>query len=141
MTSEVFELHSRLIDATTPVLETGLSKVLMMEDRRIPWLLLVPKRPNVEEFHHLSADDRVTLIQEIATISEGLEHEFSPVRINVGDLGNIVGQMHIHLVARKETDPFWPKVVWSQEREPFRNDDERQAMSDRLRRACSKLNT
>ena len=134
-----FQLHERLIKATRPLLKTALSDVLMMEDRRLAWLLIVPRRHGVEEFHHLSASDLQTFATEIATITRGLEAEFNPVRINVGDLGNIVGQMHVHLVVRQTDDPFWPKVVWSKEREPFTNDAEANAMAERLMRACADL--
>jgi diadenosine tetraphosphate (Ap4A) HIT family hydrolase len=139
MTDGTFSLHERLIKATRPLMQTELSDILMMEERRIPWLLLVPRRAGVEEFHHLSAIDRQIFIEEIATITSGLEKEFRPVRINVGDLGNIVGQMHVHLVARQTNDPFWPKVVWSREREPFRSDEEAESMRQRLMHACASL--
>ncbi|WP_319411949.1 HIT domain-containing protein [uncultured Cohaesibacter sp.] len=139
MTDGTFTLHERLIKATRPLISTALSDILMMEERRIPWLLLVPRREGVEEFHHLSVADRQIFIEEIAAITAGLEKEFSPVRINVGDLGNIVGQMHVHLVARQTDDPFWPQVVWSRDREPFRNDEEADMMRQRLMRACSSL--
>lgn len=139
MTNETFTLHERLIKATRPLLKTDLSDVLMMEDRRIPWLLLVPRREGVEEFHHLTPADRATFIEEIAAITSGLEKEFNPVRINVGDLGNIVDQMHVHLVARQADDPFWPKVVWSREREPFLDDADAEPMRQRLLKACAAL--
>ena len=79
MTDNSFSLHERLIKATRPLFQTQLSDVLMMEERRIPWLLLVPRRDGVEEFHHLSASDRQIFIEEIAAITNGLEKEFSPV--------------------------------------------------------------
>ncbi len=139
MTDGTFKLHERLIKATRPLLKTELSDILMMEERRIPWLLLVPRKAGVEEFHHLCPEDRKIFIEEIASITKGLEQEFNPVRINVGDLGNIVGQMHVHLVARQTDDPFWPKVVWSREREPFLSDEDAETMRARLMRACSAL--
>lgn len=136
---EKFVLHDRLIAATRPLLRTSLSEILMMEERRIPWLLIVPRRGNIAEFHDLNQPDRHQLIDEIATITAGLQAEFDPVRINVGDLGNIVAQMHVHIVARQTDDPHWPNVVWSRDRENFTSDHDAEPMRVRLMNACRGL--
>lgn len=136
---EAFALHERLIAATRPVGQARLTTVLMIDDHRLPWLLLVPRVEGVEEMHHLSPDLRTALIEEIAACTKGLEAAFDPIRINVADIGNRVAQMHIHIVARKADDVFWPKVVWSREREGHSDAQAARAMLERLRHACREM--
>ncbi len=89
-----------------------LSRVLLMNDSRYPWLILVPRRPNISEIHHLSKDDQALLLSEISQTSKYLEKEYAPKKINIGALGNIVAQLHVHIVARHEGDAAWPGPVW-----------------------------
>lgn len=83
-----------------------------MNDRRFPWLILVPERDSVREIHELSPADRAALIEEIALGSGVLERLFHPDKLNVGALGNVVPQLHVHVVARTAGDPAWPGPVW-----------------------------
>lgn len=139
--NETFELPQRLIDATLPLGQTTLSKVLMINDCRYPWILLVPHRIGIEEIFHLTKDDRITLIEEISQVSEQMSSYFRPFRINIADIGNRVDQLHIHIVARQLDDPVWPEVVWSKERVLYENMEELQKMKDTLTGVCSTLDT
>lgn len=107
-----FELHPRLEADTIPVKMLGLSCLLLMNDSNWPWLILVPKQADIREIHQLSASQRVELMEEIAFVSETLERLFNPSKINVAALGNMVPQLHVHVIARFENDPAWPKPVW-----------------------------
>ena len=110
-----FALHPKLARDTVEVIRLPLSRVLLMNDRRFPWLILVPERgerDSVREIHELPAADRAELIEEIAQASEVLKRLFQPDKLNVGALGNIVPQLHIHVVARTAADPAWPGPVW-----------------------------
>ena len=107
-----FTLHPTLTRDTVEVARLPLCRVLLMKDRRFPWLILVPERESVREIHELPPEDRHTLIEEIARASEVLTRLFHPDKLNVGALGNIVPQLHVHLVARATTDPAWPGPVW-----------------------------
>jgi diadenosine tetraphosphate (Ap4A) HIT family hydrolase len=107
-----FALHPRLEADTVPVKLLGLSRLLLMNDETWPWLILVPERPDIREIHQLNAAERVMLIEEIAHVSETLERLFAPAKINVAALGNMVPQLHIHVIARFKDDPAWPKPVW-----------------------------
>lgn len=107
-----FTLHPTLARDTVEVARLPLCRVLLMNDRRFPWLILVPERDSVREIHQLSPADRAALIEEIAHVSGVLERLFHPDKLNVGALGNIVPQLHIHLVARAAGDPAWPGPVW-----------------------------
>ncbi len=107
-----FTLHPTLTQDTVEVTRLSLCHVLLMKDSRFPWLILVPERDGVREIHDLSSADRAVLIEEIAQASLILERLFRPYKINVGALGNVVPQLHIHVVARTQEDPAWPGPVW-----------------------------
>lgn len=114
-----FALHERLVAATHALGDLPLSRVLLLDDHRFPWLLLVPRRAGITEIHQLSAEDRAQLIEEIAATSQVLSEHFEATRMNVADIGNKAPQLHVHVVARREDDASWPDVVWSREREPY----------------------
>ena len=107
-----FTLHPTLARDTIEVTRLPLCHVLLMNDRRFPWLILVPERDSVREIHQLSPADRAALIEEIALGSGVMERLFHPNKLNVGALGNIVPQLHVHIVARTAGDPAWPGPVW-----------------------------
>ena len=107
-----FALHPTLARDTVEVARLPLCRVLLMNDRRFPWLILVPERESMREIHDLPPADRTALIEEIAQAGEVLNRLFHPDKINVGALGNIVPQLHIHVVARTAADPAWPGPVW-----------------------------
>jgi diadenosine tetraphosphate (Ap4A) HIT family hydrolase len=105
-------LHERLKADTIEVARLDLSLLLLMNARQWPWLILVPQRPAVREIHELAPTDRSLLIEEISRCSRLLADLFKPDKINIGALGNIVPQLHVHVIARSTTDPAWPKPVW-----------------------------
>jgi len=107
-----FVLHPRLEADTEFVADFALSRVLAMNDARYPWLILVPRRDHLTEIHELSHDDRTTLIDEIARAGTALKSLPGISKINVGALGNLVPQIHIHIVARHPGDAAWPGPVW-----------------------------
>ena len=108
----MFQLHERLAADTVPVAELGLSRVLLMDNRVWPWLILVPMRPDLTEIHQLPDGERHRLVDEISLASQVLEGLFRPDKINVGALGNMVPQLHVHVIARTKGDPAWPGPVW-----------------------------
>ena len=111
---EKFALHPKLEVDSTFVAEWPLSRVLLMNDARYPWLILVPRKADLTELHDLQPADRMALIEEISRASERLKAISGAAKINVGALGNLVPQLHIHVVARRPGDPAWPGPVWGQ---------------------------
>jgi diadenosine tetraphosphate (Ap4A) HIT family hydrolase len=109
-----FALHPRLAADTTFVADWALSRVLLMEDARFAWLILVPRRPGAIELHDLEPLDRGLLIEEIARASAALKGATGATKINTGALGNVVAQLHLHVVARNPGDAAWPGPVWGQ---------------------------
>lgn len=112
MSNSGFTLHERLAQDTVEVARWDLSLVLMMRERHWPWLVLVPRRPGLREIDELAPGDRAQLVEEIARASAALRHAFKADKMNVGAIGNLVPQLHVHVVARKVGDPAWPKPVW-----------------------------
>lgn len=83
-----------------------------MNERRYPWLILVPERPGISEIHELTDADQVQLIRESSRVSRHLKRVFAAERLNVAAIGNLVPQLHVHHVARFRDDPAWPHPVW-----------------------------
>jgi diadenosine tetraphosphate (Ap4A) HIT family hydrolase len=110
----MFTLHPQLQADTIWVAEWPLSLVLLAKDANYPWCILVPKRHELREIHHLDSTDREQLLQESCCLSEHMERVFQPVKMNVAALGNMVPQLHLHHVARFEDDPAWPKPIWGE---------------------------
>lgn len=127
-----FALHPTLARDTVEVARLPLCRVLLMKDSRFPWLILVPERESVREIHELSAADRAALIEEIARTGEVLMRLFRPDKLNVGALGNVVPQLHVHVVARFSTDPAWPGPVWGSGLAVSYADDQLEALRARL---------
>ena len=107
-----FELHPALARDTLPVASLGLCELLLMNDARYPWCILVPRVPGISEWHHLPDPDQVRLLTEIRQVSEVLETLPGITKLNVGALGNIVKQLHVHVLGRHPEDAAWPGPVW-----------------------------
>jgi diadenosine tetraphosphate (Ap4A) HIT family hydrolase len=109
-----WSLDPQLANDTLPVGELALSRVLAINSADYPWLILVPRRLNVIELADLGAD-AFPLMAEIAPASLALKEVTQCDKINVAALGNVVPQLHIHIVARYMIDPLWPKPIWGSE--------------------------
>lgn len=107
-----FELDTRLAVDTATIGDWTLSRVLLMNDSRFPWLVLVPRRKGCTEVFDLSTDDQNMLMAEIARAALAIRAVFNVEKINVGALGNIVAQLHVHVVGRRKGDAAWPGPVW-----------------------------
>ena len=120
MSDDAFTLDPRLAADTHQVGEFALSRVLLMDDARFPWLILVPRRDGLRELIELSRDEQYALLDEINRCSHVLHALFKPDKLNVAALGNVVAQLHVHVIARHKGDAVWPRPVWGLgEREPF----------------------
>jgi diadenosine tetraphosphate (Ap4A) HIT family hydrolase len=107
-----FAFDERLAKDTFVVGDMPLCRVLLMNDARWPWLVLVPRREGAVELTDLDATDRTVLIEEAAQAAAFLKAHAGALKINLGALGNIVRQLHLHVVARNVGDPAWPGPVW-----------------------------
>ncbi|AND67770.1 hypothetical protein ATSB10_03160 [Dyella thiooxydans] len=107
-----FTLDPRLAGDSVPVIELPLCSVRLMDDSRFPWLLLVPRRAAMSEIHELDEIEQERLWREIRLASDALRAVAPCDKLNLGALGNIVRQLHVHVVARREGDAAWPGPVW-----------------------------
>ena len=115
-----FQLDSRLEADTYLVGDLMLSRVLLMDDARFPWVILVPRRPEIREIIDLELRDRAMLYRDMEAAMDAMKRLFSPTKLNVAALGNMVPQLHMHVIARFDDDQAWPKPVWSVgERVPY----------------------
>lgn len=107
-----FTLHPRLDADTHFLADMTLCRVLLLNDSRFPWLILVPRRTALRELTDLHIEDRSLAFDEIERASDVLRKLYAPDRINVAAIGNIVSQLHVHVVARSTRDAAWPGTVW-----------------------------
>lgn len=106
-----WSLHSQLHADTVPICDLALSRLLAMNDANFPWLILVPRRAGVSEIIDLG-DEQPALMNELSLVSRALKDETRCDKLNVAAIGNVVPQLHIHIVARRKDDAAWPKPVW-----------------------------
>jgi len=110
--SGVFALDERLEKDSQLLAQGPLSQLRLMDDLRFPWLVVVPRVANASEWLELDMPEQRLLLEELNVAADALRR-FSPCdKLNIGALGNIVRQLHVHLVARSEGDAAWPGPVW-----------------------------
>jgi len=131
----MFTLHNKLQHDTIEIASLTLSRVLLMNDSSFPWLILVPAREGMREIHDLGIGDRSVLIEEVAAASEIIQDLFSPDKINIGALGNLVSQLHIHIIGRFRTDRAWPGPVWGAGAARPYAEEELSAVAGRIKKA------
>ncbi|HOT83361.1 MAG TPA: HIT domain-containing protein, partial [Candidatus Defluviicoccus seviourii] len=107
----MFELDPKLRQDTIPIGGLVLSRLLLMNDASFPWLILVPAEPDIRELHELAQGQQMQLMAEITAISRLMAEIFKPDKINVAALGNVVSQLHVHVIARFRSDAAWPGPV------------------------------
>lgn len=107
-----FSLHPQLAADCHRVADLALSRLLLLDDARYAWVVLVPRRAALREIYELDADDRAQLLDESCRVGEFLMKRFDGDKLNIGALGNLVPQLHVHHVVRRQDDPAWPGPVW-----------------------------
>lgn len=107
-----FYLHPQLTADTVPVGDLKLLRVLLAKDANFPWLILVPRRAGITEMIDLAENDRLQLMTETDTAARVLKSITECEKLNVAALGNVVAQLHVHVIGRRHSDKAWPKPVW-----------------------------
>lgn len=107
-----WNLDPQLANDSHPVTELPLSELRLMDDANYPWLVLVPRIPGAVELFDLSGAQQQALLAEIGRCSQALQALFRPHKLNIAALGNLVPQLHVHVIARRHDDPAWPAPVW-----------------------------
>ena len=107
-----WSLHSQLKKDTIDIGDLPLSRVLVIKDAHYPWLLLVPRQPDAVEIIDLDEVSQAQLMTEISRVSRALKEVTQCDKLNIAALGNLVPQLHVHIIARRASDPAWPRPVW-----------------------------
>ena len=108
-----FGLHPRLLDDCHSLGRLGFCHVLLHRNATLPWFILVPEvDAGVTELHELDRDQRLRLDEELSQVARFVKSRLGARKINVGAIGNIVPQLHVHVIGRDPADPCWPGVVW-----------------------------
>jgi diadenosine tetraphosphate (Ap4A) HIT family hydrolase len=132
-----FQPDPRLVGDSVPVCDLPLCTVRLMRDGRFDWLLLVPRQAGLIEIVDLDEADQLRLMQEIAIASRVLKTETGCDKLNVAALGNMVSQLHVHVIARRKDDPAWPGPVWGVGQAVARPETGQQELVERLVAAFS----
>ncbi|PSV13755.1 HIT domain-containing protein [Photobacterium leiognathi] len=134
-----FTLHPRLESDTTVLGDFPLSRVLLSKEALGPWIILVPRVDELREIHHLPEQDQVQLMRESSAVATLLENDYQAEKINVGALGNLVPQLHLHHIARFSNDIAWPGPIWSNTDGTQRSDELQAALAEELRAELSQI--
>ncbi len=107
-----FKLDKKLADDCFFIDNLQFSQLLLMNDSNYPWFILVPQKNNLSEFIDLNFEEQKLLLKEINLISKILKEDFDIDKINIASLGNVVKQLHVHIIGRKNNDISFPRPVW-----------------------------
>ena len=107
-----FKLHKKFLKSSHHLLDLKLCTVRLHDNSKFPWIILIPKRKNINDITDLNSKDQMVLIREIVFSSKVMKKLFKTSKLNVEKVGNIVPQLHIHIIARSKKDSSWPLSVW-----------------------------
>ena len=108
----MFELHPKLQQDCLEIGRFRLCRLLLMNESRYPWLILVPEREGMTEIYQLNEADQILLLQESSLLARSLAEAFAADKLNIAAIGNLVPQLHVHHIVRYRHDPAWPAPVW-----------------------------
>jgi diadenosine tetraphosphate (Ap4A) HIT family hydrolase len=129
-----FTLDPRLASDTFEITDLVLSKLLLMDNANFPWVILVPRKENICEIIDLNEEDQMQLMREISLVSRIMQEIFSPDKLNVAALGNIVPQLHVHIIARFKGDIAFPEPTFGKAKKPYET-NERDTIIQKIREA------
>jgi diadenosine tetraphosphate (Ap4A) HIT family hydrolase len=135
----MYQLHQRLQQDTFYLGQLTLCDVLLMNDARYPWVILVPRREDITEIHQLNEADQQQLMTESVFVAKQLSSLVSADKMNIAALGNVVSQLHIHHVARYQSDEAWPSPIWGKGDTVSYSPDEAKAVAEQLKMIFSEL--
>ena len=115
----VNKVNKNFLKTSHFITDLKLCSVRLIDNAKFPWIILVPKRNKVTDITNLNSKDQITLIKEIVFFSNVMKKIFKTTKLNVEKIGNIVPQLHIHIIARKKTDSSWPLSVWIVKSKPY----------------------
>ena len=115
----MFKIHKKFEKTTHYIADLKLCQVRLQDNRKFPWIMLIPKRKGVGQILDLNRKDQIQLMDEIQYCSKIMKKNFKCVNLNVEKVGNIVPQLHIHIIPRHKKDPTWPLSIWVIKGKPY----------------------
>ena len=113
------KINKNFLKSSYFITELKLSTVRLNDNSKFPWLILIPRRKNIKDISELNSKDQILLMKEIVCVSKIVKKVFKTSKLNVEKIGNIVPQLHIHIIARKKNDSSWPLSVWVVKGKPY----------------------
>ena len=107
-----FKINNKFLKSSHHITELKLCSVRLHDNSKFPWVILIPKRNNVTDISNLNSKDQILLMKEIVYSSKLMKKLFKTTKLNVEKIGNLVPQLHIHIIARTKKDVSWPLSVW-----------------------------
>ena len=108
----MYRINKKFLESSRHITELKLCSIRLHDNSKFPWLILIPKRKNVTDISNLNSKDQILLMKEIVFVSKLMKKLFKTSKLNVEKIGNIVPQLHIHIIARYKNDSSWPQSVW-----------------------------
>tara|TARA_B100001057_G_scaffold426632_1_gene450879 strand:+ start:85 stop:483 length:399 start_codon:yes stop_codon:yes gene_type:complete len=113
------KINKNFLKSSHFIADLKLCNIRLIDNEKFPWIILIPKRKNITDISELNSKDQILLIKEIVYVSKIIKKIFKTSKLNVEKIGNIVPQLHIHIIARKKNDSSWPLSVWVVKGKPY----------------------
>ena len=113
------KINKNFLKSSHYIADLKLCNIRLIDNEKFPWVILIPKRKNITDISELNSKDQILLIKEIVYVSKIIKKIFKTSKLNVEKIGNIVPQLHIHIIARKKNDSSWPLSVWVVKGKPY----------------------
>ena len=107
-----FKLDRKFLKSSHHMTDLKLCTIRLNDNSKFPWIILIPKRNKINDMSDLKSKDQILLMKEIVYVSKVMKKLFKTSKLNVEKIGNIVPQLHIHIIARSKKDSSWPLSVW-----------------------------
>ena len=114
-----FKIDKKFLKSSHHIIELKLCSIRLNDNTKFPWVILIPKRNKITDMTDLKSKDQSLLMKEIVSVSKIMKKLFKTTNLNVEKIGNIVPQLHIHIIARRKTDSSWPLSVWVVKGKPY----------------------
>ena len=108
----MFKINNKFLKSSHHIIDLKLCTIRLYDNSKFPWIILIPKRNNITDITNLNPKDQLLLMNEIVYSSKVMKKIFKTSKLNVEKIGNVVPQLHLHIIARKKTDSSWPLSVW-----------------------------
>ena len=115
----MYRINKKFLKSSHHIIELKLCSIRLHDNSKFPWLILIPKRKNVTDISDLNSKDQILLMKEIVFVSKLMKKLFKTSKLNIEKIGNIVPQLHIHIISRKKNDSSWPLSVWVVEKKNY----------------------